>query len=803
MASFERLNVQRARRPSADGGEGSVWRRFRHPLTFRHKAAPTHVEFSPVAPHDFAVASSLQVDVFSTRTTAIYRSLTRFKDVVHCCSYRGDGKMLAAGDDAGTVQIFDLGSRAVMRTFRGHQRAVHVARFTPDGSNVFTASDDQRAICWDVAAETQVRRFDGHTDFVRCGALNPNSPKLLVTGSYDHTVRLWDVNSPKCIMELQHAAPVEVRAVAFAHGTPHTALLWARGLVCAPLLARVSPGPRASTRRRHARHRQRQHHVRLGHPQRWACASDGVCALQDDHLPLRRRLRLAPSVRFPRPHGQGLRAAPLQGAWATPRNGRARPALCLPRLHRHGPPRRWLGRSSTRRRCSALRFRRRRATLSWACPTTRCACAGRRRARGGWTQAGLRRARVAARRATCRTSDYRGKWPPTRLLLCLRTAAPTVTSSADGTTLLRHVLATPARLGKHASALTCTCCKRGTACCCTALPQFKHSRSPPQHPPLPSPCCWQPGQMVVERTSANRLSAFDKALKSFKYHEAFDAALINGSPDIVVAVIEELVQRNGLRIALQGRDQHTLEPVVAFLVRQITAPPFAAVLIGVANLLLDMYAPVLGKSAAIDELFVKLRNTLEAEMRLQARTCPRCSRASQLPIPQLRFCASARTISHPRRPALGLAGRVVAANGRDGRAPRRSHAHRRREAAASTGHPPARPRGFRLPARRRCRDGYRKVRVESRGAGTRYRYRGVPYACHRVQGCASFRRSSSVQDATRESPVGAKLYAPCTSFPCLALALVSCHVSRVTTHVHSDQCVAVWFCAVRVFFILL
>lgn len=133
--------------------------------------------------------------------------------------------------------------------------------------------------------------------------------------------------------------------------------------------------------------------------------------------------------------------------------------------------------------------------------------------------------------------------------------------------------------------------------------------------------------MVVERTSANRLSAFDKALKSFKYHEAFDAALINGSPDIVVAVIEELVQRNGLRIALQGRDQHTLEPVIAFLVRQITAPPFAAVLIGVANLLLDMYAPVLGKSAAIDELFVKLRNTLEAEMRLQARARARVVRA--------------------------------------------------------------------------------------------------------------------------------------------------------------------------------
>tara|TARA_B100000795_G_C22787480_1_gene435281 strand:+ start:1508 stop:2149 length:642 start_codon:yes stop_codon:yes gene_type:complete len=151
--------------------------------------------------------------------------------------------------------------------------------------------------------------------------------------------------------------------------------------------------------------------------------------------------------------------------------------------------------------------------------------------------------------------------------------------------------------------------------------------------------------MVVERASANRLSSFDKALKSFKYHEAFDAALINGSPDIVVAVIEELVQRNGLRIALQGRDQHTLEPVVAFLVRQITAPPFAAVLIGVANLLLDMYAPVLGKSAAIDELFVKLRNTLEAEMRLQARTCPRLRAHRSLPRLSPRFSALPHHIS--------------------------------------------------------------------------------------------------------------------------------------------------------------
>ncbi len=500
MTSFQRLDVQRARRPSADGGEGSMWRRFRHPLTFRHKAAPTHVEFSPVAPHDFAVASSLQVDIFATRTTAIYRSLTRFKDVVHCCSYRSDGKMLAAGDDSGTVQIFDLGSRSVMRTFRGHQRAVHVARFTPDGANVFTASDDQHAVCWDVAAETQVRRFEGHTDFVRCGALNPNSPQMLVTGSYDHTVRLWDVNSPKCVMELKHAAPVEDLVLLpgggmLATASGNTMSVWDI-LSGGRVLQTVCAHSKTITS---------------------LCADAAGAHLLSaslDHLVKvyeLRRYKVVGSLKY---------AAPLLSVALSPAAshlvvGMSDNSLCV-----------------------------------------------RRQA------AGTRAAEGAPRAAAEGGADLRSVGVPGQV--GVDEAAPPPDAST-----YRFFL-------------------RGR-----------------QHAP-------QPEEMVVERAAVSKLSAFDKALKSFKYHDALDAALLNGSPEVVVAVIEELVQRNGLRIALQGRDQHSLEPVVAFLVRHITSPPFAAVLLGVANLLLDMYAPVLGQSAAIDELFVKLRTALEAEMRLQA-----------------------------------------------------------------------------------------------------------------------------------------------------------------------------------------
>merc|ERR1712228_966831 len=61
----------------------------------------------------------------------------------------------------------------------------------------------------------------------------------------------------------------------------------------------------------------------------------------------------------------------------------------------------------------------------------------------------------------------------------------------------------------------------------------------------------------------------------------------------------------------------TLQPLIAFLTRAITTPPFASILVAVANLILDMYAGVLGQSAPVDELFVKLRRALESEVQLQ------------------------------------------------------------------------------------------------------------------------------------------------------------------------------------------
>eukprot|EP00962_Isochrysis_galbana_P022528 scaffold6735_cov124-Isochrysis_galbana.AAC.6 len=214
MADFQQTPILPTRRPGSSA-EALAWRKYTHPLIFRHKAAPSHVEFSPVAPHDFCVVNSLQVDIFSARTNSVYRTLTRFKDTVCCASYRQDGKMLAASDESGVTQLFDLSSRAVMRTMRGHTKAVRAVRFSPDGSRLFTGSDDTRVLVWDVAAEQELRALDGHSDMVRCVRVSgahghaASAHRLLLSGSYDHTVRLWDVSAPKPVMTLRMPDPVE------------------------------------------------------------------------------------------------------------------------------------------------------------------------------------------------------------------------------------------------------------------------------------------------------------------------------------------------------------------------------------------------------------------------------------------------------------------------------------------------------------------------------------------------------------------------------------------------------------------
>jgi U3 small nucleolar RNA-associated protein 15 len=96
-------------------------------------------------------------------------------------------------------------------------------------------------------------------------------------------------------------------------------------------------------------------------------------------------------------------------------------------------------------------------------------------------------------------------------------------------------------------------------------------------------------------------------------------------------MIEELLRRDGLTIALSGRNEETLEPIISFLTQHITNPRYSSMLIDVSNILLgnmsslvlctnrllDLYSRVLGQSVAVDDMLRKFSKKIHEEITIQ------------------------------------------------------------------------------------------------------------------------------------------------------------------------------------------
>jgi WD40 repeat protein len=100
---------------------------------------------------------------------------------------------------------------------RGHTYIVASVSFSPDGTHIVTGSWDQTVRLWDVGTGQPVGEpLLGHTDYVRSVSFSPDGTRI-VTGSNDATVRLWDAvtrqPSPQCVVPDPSAFPDEHRTI--------------------------------------------------------------------------------------------------------------------------------------------------------------------------------------------------------------------------------------------------------------------------------------------------------------------------------------------------------------------------------------------------------------------------------------------------------------------------------------------------------------------------------------------------------------------------------------------------------------
>jgi WD40 repeat protein/transcriptional regulator with XRE-family HTH domain len=174
------------------------------------------VALSPAGSHLVTGGDDEIVRVWDLQTGLCLHVLPGHTGTILSVAFHPTEDLFASGDEDGHIKIYDTGSGHCINTLQLHTRRAASLAFNPEGTRLACGSYDGTVEVWQFEKGShphRIRTLQGHSLWVSAVIFGPDG--LLASISYNGNVRLWNVESGRCLSTFQGYSSV-ISALAFS-----------------------------------------------------------------------------------------------------------------------------------------------------------------------------------------------------------------------------------------------------------------------------------------------------------------------------------------------------------------------------------------------------------------------------------------------------------------------------------------------------------------------------------------------------------------------------------------------------------
>jgi len=177
-----------------------------------HSSSIFSVNFSPDGKLLASGSSNSTIKLWNISNGNEIMTLKDHAGSIVSVNFSPDGKILASGSDNSTIKFWNVSDSYDVMTLKAHSNFVRSLDFSPDGKILASRSDDSTIKLWNVSGKNEILTLKGSYNYIgfppRSGnyftSLNfSQSGKIVASGSYDNTIKIWNVSDGNEIMKLK------------------------------------------------------------------------------------------------------------------------------------------------------------------------------------------------------------------------------------------------------------------------------------------------------------------------------------------------------------------------------------------------------------------------------------------------------------------------------------------------------------------------------------------------------------------------------------------------------------------------